>query len=64
MGMMGLEDQDRQHQQQQKKMKDAAANKGGAAEDSPMVLNPGDGRDGLKALEVGYGGNPDESPVE
>jgi hypothetical protein len=63
-GIMGLEDQDRQHQQQQKKMKDAGANKGGAAEDSPMVLNPGAGRDGLKALEVGYGGTPDESPVE
>jgi hypothetical protein len=35
---------------------------GYASHGSPTVLNPGEGLEGLKALE--QGGNADESPVE
>ncbi len=40
---------------------DEYSEKGG---DPVLVLNPGDGRDAIRNLEMGRGGNEDESPVE
>lgn len=40
---------------------DEYSEKGG---DPVVVLNPGDGRDAIRNLEMGRGGNEDESPVE